>query len=104
MDPHPRAFRTLRRQPGGNSNGNVFPASPIMNEMYEDVNLPQPVLQNGTAMSQQTPQMIHSSSNGNHAQVGGAISLPFMEGQQPYDNVVTNKQQLRGVSTLPGYF
>ena len=96
-----RAVRTLRRQPNSFNPNN----SPIMNEMYEDVNLPQPVL----ASRQQ-------SNNNNNS---GFSSMPFIEGQnnnntivhahqqQPYDNVVTNKhqQQLRGVSTtLPGYF
>lgn len=128
VNPHPvpagnPKFRTLRRQPNSFNHNNPN-NSPIMNEMYEDVNLPQLVHQ---SLGMLTPKQRKSSNV--------FSSMPFTNGfdqnsgiqnsghhnslmdprpnmnhlnsphqQQPYDNVVGNKQQLRGVSTLPGYF
>ena len=73
VNPTPvRAVRTLRRS------NHQIQGSPILNEMYEDVNLPQMVQQNSSFSS-----------------------VPM---STPYDNV-GNKQQLRvGLNSLSGYF
>ena len=100
-------MRTLRRQPGAcnveSSTSSEMP-SPVMNQMYEDITLPQPVLQVTSPLAKHTTSFSQNHNHPQHNPVGGMTSLPFMGGE-PYDNVVVRKAPMRGgASTLPGYY